>query len=41
MVETAALLLHLCGQPAVPLAPHFDRAAHRWHVPVPVLVATA
>ena len=41
MVETAALLLSLCGPSAVHLAPHFDRAAHRWHVSAPVLVAVA
>jgi soluble lytic murein transglycosylase-like protein len=39
MIETAALLLHLCGPSAVHLAPHFDRAAHRWYVPPAILVA--
>ena len=41
MIETAALILHLCGPGAVHLAPHFERAAHRWHVPPAVLVAVA
>lgn len=41
MVETAALLLHLCGPGSVGLAPHFSAAAHRWHVPPAILVAVA
>ena len=41
MIETAALLLHLCGPNSLALAPHFDRAAHRWNVPPAVLVAMA
>ena len=41
MVETAVLLAALCGPGSLGLAPHFDRASHRWHVPAPVLVSVA
>jgi soluble lytic murein transglycosylase-like protein len=32
MVETAVLLLHLCGPSSLGLAPHFQHAAHRYHL---------
>jgi hypothetical protein len=41
MVETAALLLSLCGPGAVGLAPHFQAAAHRYHIPPVILIAQA
>jgi soluble lytic murein transglycosylase-like protein len=41
MVETALLLLRLCDPNHADLAPHVDRAAHRWHVPPAVLVAVS
>ena len=40
-METALLLAHLCGPGSTYLAPHVDRAAHRWHVPPAILVAMA
>lgn len=41
MTDVAALVLALCGPGAVPLAPHFAHAAHKFHVPPAVLVAVA
>ena len=41
MTDVAALVLALCGPGALPLAPHFAHASHRWHVPPAVLVAVA
>ena len=41
MVETARLLLALCGPGAAGLAPHFQAAAHRYRIPPAVLVAVA
>ena len=40
-MDTAALLLALCGPGHADLAPHFARAAHRWHVPPAILVSVA
>jgi hypothetical protein len=41
MVETARLLLTLCGPSAIGLAPHVDHAAHKYHVKPVVLIAMA
>ena len=41
MVETAALLLQLCGPGAVGLAPHVHHAARKYHIKPAILVAMA
>ena len=41
MVETAALLLHLCGPSSLGLAPHFQAASHRYGIPPAILVSVA
>jgi soluble lytic murein transglycosylase-like protein len=41
MVETARLLLALCGPSAAGLAPHVDHASRKYHIKPAILVAMA